>query len=123
VVKRMKRGVLLSLEDRKEMSRMMDRLVANLRSAASLFVTEDLRAARMLADEKAAFREAEADATRLHFQRLRLGRLGSSETSSLHLDLLRDMKQINSHIVAAAAYPILERSNELLATRIAANDS
>ncbi len=57
-----------------------------------------------------------------HFQRLRLGRPDGTQPSSLPLDLLRDMKQINSHIVAAAAYPVLERSNELLHTRVAAND-
>ncbi len=123
IVKRMKRGVQLASADRDELIAMMDRLIANLRSAAALFVTEDLRAARLLADEKAAFREAETKATALHFQRLRLAPKQGSLTSSLHLDVLRDMKQINSYIVAAAAYPILERSNELLPTRIAANDS
>jgi phosphate:Na+ symporter len=35
----------------------------------------------------------------------------SIETSSLHLDILRDAKRINSHIVAAA-YPVLDRQAE-----------
>ena len=43
------------------------------------------------------------------------------ETSALYLDLLRDIKLINSHIVAAAAYPVLELSGDLLPSRIAAN--
>ncbi len=122
IIKRMKRGVLLSDDDRHAIVEMTDRLIANLRSAASLLFTEDLRAARLLADEKTTFRAAETKATQLHFQRLRAANTHGSQTSSLHLDLLRDLKQINSYIVAAAAYPILERSNELLSTRLAAND-
>lgn len=41
------------------------------------------------------------------------------QANALYLDLLRDLKQINSHIVAAAAYPVLERSGALLASRVA----
>ncbi len=98
----------------------MDRLIANLRTAASLFMTEDPRAARLLAEEKVAFRSAESAATFSHLERLRSGRVDSAETSALHLDLLRDMKMkmVNSHIIAAAAYPILERNGDLLTSRL-----
>ena len=41
---------------------------------------------------------------------LRTGRLEAAQTSALHLELLRDLKLINSHIVAAVAYPVLERT-------------
>jgi phosphate:Na+ symporter len=119
--KRLKRGLAFSKEGQAELTAMMDRLIVNLRTAASLFMTEDPRAARLLAEEKVAFREAESTATNAHFARLRAGRLDTAETSSLHLDLLRDMKLVNSHIVAAAAYPVLERTGELLPSRIAAN--
>ncbi|MFK8253970.1 Na/Pi cotransporter family protein [Ancylobacter terrae] len=115
--KGLKRGLAFSPAGRKELSDLMNRLVANLRTAASLFMTEDPRAARLLADEKVAFRDAEAQATTAHFDRLRDGQLASAQASALHLDLLRDMKLINSHIVAAAAYPVLERTGELLPSR------
>jgi phosphate:Na+ symporter len=121
--KRLKRGIEFSAEGEGELLAMMDRLMANLRTAASLFMTEDSRAARVLAEEKVAFRDAEAEATMTHFDRLRSGRIDSAETSSLHLDLLRDMKQINSHIIAAAAYPVLERTGELLRSRLLKNVS
>jgi phosphate:Na+ symporter len=117
--KRLKRGLTFSKEGEAELSAMMERLIANLRAAASLFMTEDPRAARLLAEEKTAFRDAEAVATRAHFERMRSGRIDTAETSALHLDLLRDMKVINGHIVAAAAYPVLERTGELLPSRIA----
>ncbi|CAE6901896.1 Na/Pi cotransporter family protein [Paraburkholderia domus] len=120
--KRVKRGLAFSKEGEAELLAMMDRLMANLRTAASLFMTEDPRTARMLADEKVAFREAESTATASHFERLRSGRIDTAQTSALHLDLLRDLKLINSHIVAAAAYPVLERTGGLLPSRIAANE-
>ncbi|CAH1655794.1 Phosphate:Na+ symporter [Hyphomicrobiales bacterium] len=120
--KRLKRGLTFSKEGQGELLALVDRLIANLRTAASLFMTEDARAARLLAEEKVAFRDAENAATEAHFARLRTGRLDTAETSSLHLDLLRDIKLINSHIVAAAAYPVLERTGDLLPSRIAATD-
>jgi phosphate:Na+ symporter len=117
--KRLKRGLSFSKEGQQELLAMMDQLLSNVRTAASLFMTEDSRAARLLADEKVKFRDAELTATAAHFDRLRQGRRESAETSALHLDLLRDMKLINSHIVAAAAYPILEREGALLPCRLA----
>jgi len=119
VSKCLKRGLAFSQEEQADLTAMMDRLLANLRTAASLFMTQDTRAARLLADEKVAFREAESEATSAHFTRLQAGGRDMVETSGPHLDLLRDMKLINSHIVAAAAYPVLERGGKLLPSRIA----
>jgi phosphate:Na+ symporter len=50
-------------------------------------------------------------------QRLRDGRADSIQTSSLHLDLLRDLKRINAHVVAVAL-PILDDSGLLNESRI-----
>jgi phosphate:Na+ symporter len=75
----------------------------------------------LFAEENAAFRAAEAAATGAHFERMRSERIDTAETSALNLDLLRDMMLINSHIVAAAAYPVLERTGELLPSPIPAN--
>ena len=121
--KRVKRRLAFSKEGEAELLDMLDRLTVNLRTAASLLMTQDARIARTLADEKVTFRAAESVATAAHFERLRSGRLDTAQTSAMHLDLLCDMKLINSHIVAAAAYPILERDGVLLVSRIAANDS
>ena len=74
----------------------------------------------MLAAEKEVFRDLETAATQAHLTRLRQGRIDTAETSALHLDIIRDLKRINSHLVAGAAYPVLERGGELLPTRIAA---
>ena len=95
----------------------MERLTANVQSGAAVFMTDDVRSARALLGEKEVFRDLEASATESQLSRVRAGRVESVETSSLHLDVLRDLKRINSHI-AAAAYPVLERIGELLPSRL-----
>jgi phosphate:Na+ symporter len=117
--KRLKRGLLPDADNEAELVALMDRLIANTRTAASLFVTEDPRTARSLAEEKLAFRRAEQRATTNHFTRMRDGISAASQSSAIHLDLVRDMKLVNSHIIAAAAYPVLDRAGELLPTRLA----
>jgi phosphate:Na+ symporter len=118
VSKAAKRGVTFSKSGQAELLSMIDRLIVNIRTAASLFMTGDERAARLLAAEKEAFRAMETASTDAHFDRLRSKRIDTTETSSLHLDALRDLKSINKHIVAAAAYPVLESKGELLSTRL-----
>lgn len=116
--KRLKRGLIFSDEEQKDLATMIGRLSVNLKTAASLFVTEDPRTARLLVEEKAVFRDAESKATASHFRRLRNSDLQAAQASSIHLDLLRDIKLINSHIIAAAAYPVLERTGALLPSRV-----
>jgi phosphate:Na+ symporter len=118
VAKQVKRGLVFSAAEAEPILRIIDRLVSNLRSAAALLVTGDDRAARLLVEEKEAFRSLEAEATAAHFERLREGRIGTAETSALHLDALRDLKRVNAHLVAAAAYPVLEGKGELLPSRL-----
>jgi phosphate:Na+ symporter len=81
-------------------------------------MTGDERAARLFAGEKESFRALETASTDAHFDRLRARQPETAETSALHLDALRDLKNVNTHIVAAAAYPVLESKGELLATRL-----
>jgi phosphate:Na+ symporter len=118
VAKTIKRGVVFSGEARSELFAAVDRLLVNLRTAASLLVTEDVRAARLLAAEKEVFRDIEARATSAHLDRLRSGRGDLVESGALHLDALRDLTRVNAHLVAAAAYPVLEAKGELLPSRL-----
>jgi phosphate:Na+ symporter len=113
-----RRGLAFSESGRAEIRQMIDRLVANTRTAASLFVTGDERAARFLASEKEEFRAMQSASIEGHFERLRSRRIDTAETSALHLDALRDLKTVNGHIVAAAAYPVLESRGELLPSRL-----
>jgi phosphate:Na+ symporter len=120
--KRLKRDINLSREQTDELGAIISRLVANLRSAASVFMTADVRAARMLAAEKEAFRELETAATEEHFAQIRAGQTRAAEASAWRLDLLRDLKRVNDHLVAAAAYPVLKGQGELLPTRLRENE-
>lgn len=120
--KRLKRNIILSQEQREELTATISRLVTNLRAAASVFMTEDVRAARVLAAEKEEFRKLEAADTEAHFAQIRAGQAQAAERSAWRLDLLRDLKRINDHLVAAAAYPVLKDRGELLPTRLRENE-
>ena len=115
--RRIKRGLDLPKDERETLRIALDRLESDIRSAATVFITGDLRAARLLAAEKEAFRDIEARATADHLGNLREGRL-DREQSTLFLEFLRDMKRVNMHLVSAGAYPVLENEGELLPTRL-----
>jgi phosphate:Na+ symporter len=115
IQKQVKRGIPYSAEEVAALSGIVDRLIVNLRAAASLLVTGDDRAAKLLVGEKEAFRAIEADATAAHFEAIREGR---ADAASIDLDTLRDMKRVNAHLVAAAAYPVLEGKGDLLPSRV-----
>lgn len=122
VGKRLKRGVVLGAVERAETQAVIERLCTNLRRAASVFMTEDPRAARDLVAEKEAFRDLEAQATAAELARLREGSGDTLDAplaaGALHVDLVRDFKRINTHLVAAAAYPVLEAEGTLLPSRL-----
>ena len=87
-------------------------VVENLRLALSAFVSGDVKSARKLVENKARFGELERAAVERHWERLRHGKPESIESSPLHLDILRDLKRINSHVISVA-YPVLDNAGEL----------
>ena len=95
----------------------VSRLQENLRAAAAVFVSGDPSAARDLASEKEAFRALEADAFAAQLPGLRRPGL-DDEGAGVPLDLLSDFKRVNTHLVAAAAYSVLEADGGLLASRV-----
>jgi phosphate:Na+ symporter len=80
-------------------------------------MSNDQNMAHKLLQEKEAFRDLEQNATESHHERLREGLRESLETSSLHLDIIRDFKRINSHI-CSVAYPILDNAGGLRTSRL-----
>jgi phosphate:Na+ symporter len=115
--KKIKNKLRFSDEGFAEIERMHSRLVTNLDLALNVFISGEVPMARRLLEEKVAFREMERAASESHLARLRSGKLESLETSSLHLDVLRDLKRINSHLTSVA-YPILDAAGELERTRL-----
>jgi phosphate:Na+ symporter len=110
--KKIKRRYQFSSEGAAELSAFHKRVCESLQAAFGIFMTGDVDGARRLLREKAELRAAELQAADRHFERLREGRPESLETTSLHLDILSDLKRIHSHI-CSVAYPVLEAAGEL----------
>ena len=119
--KKIKRRYQFSAEGAAELTAFHKRVVESLQSAFGIFMTGDVEAAKKLLREKAELRKAELEAADRHFERLREGRPESLETTSLHLDILADLKRIHSHI-CSVAYPVLEAAGELPARESAKSD-
>ncbi|AGU48441.1 putative Na+/Pi-cotransporter [Variovorax paradoxus B4] len=122
--------VIIDIEDKKikpqrnfseagmaEIVELHGRLVANLRLSMSVFLNGNVRDAQRLLQEKARFRDLERAYATTHLERLSDRTTLSMETSSLHIDLISDLKRINSHI-CSIAYPILESAGALAPSRL-----
>jgi phosphate:Na+ symporter len=93
------------------------RLIANLKLGQSVFLNGDLKSAQELLAQKVLVRELERAYADSHLARLAGNAQDSIETSSLHLDLIADLRRINSHI-CSIAYPILDQAGVLAKTRL-----
>jgi phosphate:Na+ symporter len=115
--KRIKNRFSFSPEGLDEITEFHRKVVDNFQLALNVFATRDVALARKLLNEKTSIRDWEFQAAERHFGRLRSGRTDSIETSSIHIDILRDLKRINSHLTSVA-YPILEAVGELSKSRL-----
>jgi phosphate:Na+ symporter len=115
--KKIKQRLMFSPEGLQEIAEMHHTLLDNLHLATSVFMLGDLQSARALLAEKDRMRDLEQSATENHLRRLREGRPQSIETSSLHIDIARDLKRIAAHITSVA-YPILEQGGALRRSRL-----
>lgn len=93
----------------RELRDLHQRVSENLQLALNVLVSADLESARNLADEKQNVRQLEQASLNRHMERLRKGTVKSIESSEIHLDMIRDLVQINS-LLTSVAYPILERN-------------
>jgi phosphate:Na+ symporter len=120
-LKKIKRRYQFSPEGAAELTAFHKRICESLQVAFGVFMAGDVEAARRLVREKAELRGIELAAGDRHFERLREGRPESIETSSLHLDILRDLRRIHSH-TCSVAYPVLEAAGELPARETVASE-
>jgi phosphate:Na+ symporter len=120
--KKIKRNYQFSAEGAAELTAFHKRVCESLQAGFGIFMRGDVDAARRLLREKSELRRAELDAADRHFERLREGRPESLETTSLHLDILSDLKRIHSHI-CSVVYPVLEAAGELPARENAKGDT
>jgi phosphate:Na+ symporter len=115
--KKIKRNLSFSDAGMAEICHMHERLLANMRLAMGVLLDGRLPDAQRLLEEKARFRDLEREYAATHLARLRDQTAQSIETSSLHLDLISELKRINSHL-CSIAYPILEMEGALANTRL-----
>ena len=115
--KKIKKGRTFSDAGMAEICELHARLIDNLRLGMSVFLNGSVRDAQKLLEEKARFRDLERAFNTTHLMRLSDNTMQSIETSSLHIDLISDLKRINSHI-CSIAYPILDSAGALAPNRL-----
>jgi phosphate:Na+ symporter len=120
-LKKIKRKLQFSSEGAVELAEFHQRVLDSLRTALGVFLSGDVNEARKLIAEKAELRNSELTAAERHLERLREGRPESIETTSLHLDVLRDLKRIHSHI-CTVAYSVLEAAGAMPEAAVAESD-
>lgn len=86
-------------------------IVENMRMAQTIFLSEDPELAQQLIDQKQVISATAKKSSAQHFERLRSGLPETIATSSLHLDIIRDYRRINSYITSVA-YAILENAEK-----------
>jgi phosphate:Na+ symporter len=96
-------------------------IMRDMELAFAVFLTSEVEDARRLFASKSKMRSLERRYTESHLARLMTGRIDTRDSSSLHLDVMRDLKRIHAHVVSVA-YPILERQGELASSRLRARD-
>jgi phosphate:Na+ symporter len=92
-------------------------VLSNAQAALNVLMTLNPDAARSLVEEKDHVRDIEQQMQRSHLERLRDGRSESIETSNIHQETLRALKQVNTAF-SQIAYPILSETGDLLSSRL-----
>ncbi len=101
----------------KEIEHMHRLVLESVQLAQSVFISNDADSARRLVEGKEIIRKAEIDGMATHIDRLRGGVPETIATSSLHLDIIRDYRRINTYM-CTVAFPILEQTGEIHETRL-----
>ncbi len=112
-----RRGLKFSKAGWDELQSMHERVMSNMNLAFNVLLSEDIESARQLMEQKSDFTRNERKSRKKHLKRLREGSEISLESSDIHLETLRALKDLNSQI-AAVAYPILYKHGQLLETRL-----
>ena len=110
-------GATFSEAGLREIRDFHDRVLSNAQSGLNVLMTLNPDAARALVGEKDHVRDIEQRLQRSHLDRLKQGLAESIETSNIHQETLRALKQVNSAFTMIA-YPILSETGDLLASRL-----
>jgi phosphate:Na+ symporter len=92
-------------------------VLESVRLAQTVFVSGDVRLARKMSEGKDILRKAEQEAMGTHIERLREAIPETIATSSMHLDIIRDYRRINTYM-CTVAYALLEQKGQLMGSRV-----
>ena len=109
--KKIRKGMEFSKEGAAEIRGFHARVMENFELSIATFTGGDVDLAHRLLRHKVQIAEMAQDLTEAHIQRLHQGLRESIETSSIHLDLLSNLKRINSQL-SNIAHPILTRARQ-----------
>lgn len=120
--KKIEKNKIFSKNGWEDIQEIHEFVIDTLQNAQTVFLHRNVDMARDLIKGKDWIRKAETSATDSHLERIREGVPETIDTSSLHLDIIRDYRRINSHI-ATVAYPILEDEGHLKSKRLKSKKS
>ena len=106
-----------STQGRGEIHDFSDRVQSNVQLALNVMMNQNPAEARELVAAKEKVRRVEQKLQRNHIGRLREGLAESIDTSNIHQETLRALKQINTAF-SMVGYPILLKSGDLLKSRL-----
>lgn len=109
--KKIRKGLEFSKEGREEIRAFHARVMENFELSIAAFTSGDVELARKLLRHKVKIAEMAQNLIEAHIQRLHQGLRESIDTSSIHLDLLSNLKRINSHLTSIA-HPIIMRARQ-----------
>ena len=106
-----------SPQGRDEIRDFSDRVQSNVQLALNVMMNQNPAEARELVAAKEKVRKVEQKLQRSHIGRLREGLAESIETSNIHQETLRALKQVNTAF-SMVGHPILLKSGDLLKSRL-----
>ncbi|MBI5238265.1 MAG: Na/Pi cotransporter family protein [Deltaproteobacteria bacterium] len=109
--KKIRDNLSFSREGAEEIRRLHSKVIENFELGTAAFAGSDAVLAQKLMNHKIKLSEMERELRQAHIERLRMGLKESIDTSSIHLDILTNLKRVNSYITNSA-YPILERERQ-----------
>lgn len=115
--KKSKQRASFSVQGLEELREFHGRILSNLDLALNVFLSQDPELAKELLRQKTDVRDLELEYVERHFARVSGGRADTIGSSAVHLDVLRDLKRINSHLTSVV-YPILEKTGQLTESRL-----
>tara|TARA_B100000686_G_scaffold351374_1_gene450013 strand:- start:3464 stop:5116 length:1653 start_codon:yes stop_codon:yes gene_type:complete len=115
--KKIRKQLSFSNEGFHEISEAYHVVIENLTLAQHVFMTNDIKMARQLFHGKMKLQDLEVQTSQKHMRRLREGVSETVSTSSMHLDIFRDLRRIQSYLTMVS-YPALDEAGELHRSRL-----